>query len=113
MCKSNVVLTIVFVTGATLHAQTRIDSDWWKGAKAGTRRGVVNGAVDYLLANHEAKLPRLTVPVLNQKADAAFTKSTANKTLANVLLGLPEESGAMAPGGEDYSKEKHGWFDGY
>jgi hypothetical protein len=110
---STAVLIIVFVIGATLNAQTRIDGDWWKEANRETRTGVVNGAVDCLLANQGVKLPRLKIPALDQDIDAAFAQSSGNETLASVLLRLPKESGPGTPGGEDYSKEKHGWFDGY
>jgi hypothetical protein len=50
---------------------------------------------------------------LNEKVDAAFVRSTDAKTLADVILALPKNTPPATAGGEDYSKEKHGWFDGY
>lgn len=113
MSRSIALLTIILVFHSTAHAQTRIDSDWWVEANPETRRGVINGAFDCLTSEHGAKLPKLPLPELTAKVDAALGQSGPNKTVANALLALPKESSPAAPGGEDYSKEKHGWFDGY
>jgi len=114
MSKSMIALfTIILVFHATAHAQARIDGDWWAGASPETRRGVINGAFDCLTSEHGAKLPKLPVPELTAKVDAVLGQSGSNKTVANALLVLLPESGPAAPGGGDYSKEKHGWFDGY
>ena len=96
-----------------LYGQTRIDGNWWKGTSPEMHRGVINGAFDCLVSDHNAKLPTLKVPVMDEKVDAAFAQSAGGTTLADILLALPKESPPPSRGGEDYSKEKHGWFDGY
>jgi hypothetical protein len=105
--------TMLFFIHATASAQAKIDSGWWTGANAETRKGLVNGVFDCLTSEHGAKLPKLSVPELTAKVDAVLRQGVPNKTLADALRALPKESQAAASGGEDYSKEKHGWFDGY
>ena len=113
MCRSSALFIFIFVIGLTLHAQTRIDGDWWKGISPEMRRGAVSGALDCLVSDHGAKLPTFKVPVMDEKVDAGFAQNPAGTTLADILLALPKKSPPPSPGGEDYSKEKHGWFDGY
>lgn len=113
MSRSILIFAIILVVHTTGNAQTRINSTWWAGASVETRRGAINGAFDCLTWQHGAKLPRLSVPELSSKVDAALAQGGADKTLADALRALPKESGPATSGGEDYSKEKHGWFDGY
>jgi hypothetical protein len=109
LCAAFIALLAV---AASLHAQIRIDGHWWNGANPESRRGTLNGTIDCMVSNHSAKLPTLTVPAFQEQVDVAFAQDTAGRTLAEVLLALPKKSPPRAPGGEDYSKEKHGWFDG-
>jgi hypothetical protein len=115
MQKMRIMITagMLLLISTTAHSQTRIDRKWWKSASPEMHRGVISGAFDCLTAEWHVKLPMLTVPEMDERTDAAMAQAGEKETLASVLQRIPKVSTPEASGGEDYSKERHGWFDGY
>ncbi len=94
------------------YGQSTLNGRWWKKADDEIRKGAIDGIVDCLKWERGKELPSLSLSALKEKVNDFYRNGSLKKPIQEVLLNLSNIPKSSRTGGEDYSKEKHGIFDG-
>jgi hypothetical protein len=106
------ILLAVMLFAGVGYGQARLDGRWWNKAKEDERDGVVDGLIDCLRWDSGKDLPALSLAKFKEEISMFYKRKPLDTRIAQVLLSLPKSPQKPRAGGEDYSKEKHGYFDG-
>src|SRR5947209_12511232 len=105
-------IALLLLVAGLVQAQTKLNGRWWKRASQDSRTGVSWGLCDCLEADKGKKLPKLSALDIAQQVDRYYRTHPVDTPLETVMRGLVKSGRKIQPGGEDFSKEKHGWFNG-
>jgi hypothetical protein len=91
---------------------TQLDGKWWRNADADLRAGAVDGTLDCLTWEKGQNLPAHTLDRFKEIVAEAYKKGSLDVPVEKILRSIRTGPAKPQPGGEDYSREKHGIFDG-
>jgi hypothetical protein len=106
------IAALAFGALSVATAQTQLDGNWWKNSKPAARHGVLDGIVDCMRYDRKEPVANLPIPTLSDKITAFYRTKQVSTPLIQVLHSFPRNQAQAEGQGEDYSSEKHGYFDG-
>jgi hypothetical protein len=106
------ILTALLILADFGFGQSRLDGAWWNKANEDQRMAVVDGLFDCLVWEQGKEIPDLRASEFNEKINNFYQRNSQETPIKQVLLSIPKELAQQSAGGEDYSNEKHGYFDG-